>query len=233
MLYAYLSLRILTLCSKVCKMYFPINLLYRCTLPNLCPCSCKRYLFLANCIYQFLIKATFFSVTCAWFASLNYTKDEIDFEKACFRNQLTGFYIKWTFFVNEIKPLLIFLFFFLISRKFYICNFPEIRKKIRKLFKLSHCFNLITWAVAQEVFCKNGVLKNLAGIRRKTSVSESRFQSSAGLGLWHRCFPMNFTNFLKIPFFIGHLRWLLLYLSSPICFGILYSHLCSDLFEMD
>ena len=27
--------------------------------------------------------------------------------------------------------------------------------------------------------------------------------------LWHRCFPMYFTKFLRTPFFIEHLRWLL------------------------
>ena len=28
--------------------------------------------------------------------------------------------------------------------------------------------------------------------------------------LWHRCFPVNFVKFLRTPFFIEHLRWLLL-----------------------
>ena len=28
--------------------------------------------------------------------------------------------------------------------------------------------------------------------------------------LWRRCFPVNFTKFLRTPFFIEHLRWLLL-----------------------
>ena len=29
-------------------------------------------------------------------------------------------------------------------------------------------------------------------------------------GLWHRCFPVNFVNFLRTPIFREHLRWLLL-----------------------
>ena len=29
-------------------------------------------------------------------------------------------------------------------------------------------------------------------------------------GDWHGCFPMNFTKFLRTPFFVEHLRWLLL-----------------------
>ena len=31
--------------------------------------------------------------------------------------------------------------------------------------------------------------------------------------LWHRCFPVNFAKFLKTPFIIEHLWWLLLNLS--------------------
>ena len=33
---------------------------------------------------------------------------------------------------------------------------------------------------------------------------------SAGLSLWHSCFPVNLAKFLRIPFFTEHLRWLLL-----------------------
>ena len=48
------------------------------------------------------------------------------------------------------------------------------------------------------------------------SVNESK--SSYGLSpatllkkrLWHRCFPVNFVKFLRTPFFIEHLWWLLL-----------------------
>ena len=32
-------------------------------------------------------------------------------------------------------------------------------------------------------------------------------------GLWHRCFPLNFVKFLRTPFFIEHLWWLLLTIS--------------------
>ena len=28
--------------------------------------------------------------------------------------------------------------------------------------------------------------------------------------LWHRCFPVNFANFLRTPLFAEHLSWLLL-----------------------
>ena len=47
---------------------------------------------------------------------------------------------------------------------------------------------------------------------------ESYFNKIAGLmpatllkkRLWHRCFPVNFTKFLRTPFFTEHLQWLLL-----------------------
>ena len=30
--------------------------------------------------------------------------------------------------------------------------------------------------------------------------------------LWHRCFPVNFAKFLRIPFFTEHLQWMLLHI---------------------
>ena len=53
------------------------------------------------------------------------------------------------------------------------------------LLAVSH-FNKVTVA---EVFCKKGVPENFAN---------------------HRCFLVNFTKFSRTPFFIEHLRWLLL-----------------------
>ena len=63
-----------------------------------------------------------------------------------------------------------------------------------------------------EVFCKKGVLRNstkftgkhcqglffnkVAGLRPTTSLKKS---------LWHRCFPVKFTKFLRAPFFTEHL----------------------------
>ena len=29
---------------------------------------------------------------------------------------------------------------------------------------------------------------------------------------WHRCFPVNFAKFLRIPFFTEHLQWMLLHI---------------------
>ena len=45
-----------------------------------------------------------------------------------------------------------------------------------------------------EVFCRNGVLRNLG----PTTLLKKR--------LWHRCFPVNFVKFPRTPFFTEHLR---------------------------
>ena len=39
---------------------------------------------------------------------------------------------------------------------------------------------------------------------------------------WHMCFPMNFVKFLRAPFFLEHLWWLLLIIGN--CSGIVPSH---------
>ena len=62
-----------------------------------------------------------------------------------------------------------------------------------------------------QKFCK---------IHRKTRVRESHFNKVAGLRratllkkrLWYRCLPVSFTKFLRTPFFIDHLWWLLLWM---------------------
>ena len=69
-----------------------------------------------------------------------------------------------------------------------------------------------------EVFCKKGVLENFAKYTGKHLRQGLFFNKAAGLRpatllkkrLWHRCFPVNFAKFLRTPFFIEHLRWLLL-----------------------
>ena len=81
-----------------------------------------------------------------------------------------------------------------------------------------------------EVFCKKGVLRNFAKFTGKHLCQNLFFNKVAGLRpvtllkkrLWHRCFPVNFVKFLRTPFFIEHLWWLLLY---PII-QYLWTHLC-------
>ena len=66
------------------------------------------------------------------------------------------------------------------------------------------------------MFFKIGVLKNFAKFHKTTPVLESLFNKVAGLKAYtcirkrpQHSFPVNFTKFLRTPFFIEHLRWLL------------------------
>ena len=69
-----------------------------------------------------------------------------------------------------------------------------------------------------EVFCKKGVLRNFAKFTGKHLCQSLFFNKVAGLRpskrekktLWHRCFPVNFAKFLRTPFIVEHLWWLLL-----------------------
>ena len=49
--------------------------------------------------------------------------------------------------------------------------------------------------------CQSLFFNKVAGLRPTTLLK---------IRLWHRCFPMNFTIFLKRPFLTLHFRWLLL-----------------------
>ena len=70
----------------------------------------------------------------------------------------------------------------------------------------------------QDVFCKKGVLRNFTKFTGKHLCQSLFFNKVAGLRpatllkkkLWHRCFPVNFVKFLRTPFIIEHLWWLLL-----------------------
>ena len=64
-----------------------------------------------------------------------------------------------------------------------------------------------------EVFCRKGVLRNFAKFTGKHQCQSLFFNKVEGLRplrLWHRCFPMNFSKFLRAPFFAEYFRWLLL-----------------------
>ena len=54
-------------------------------------------------------------------------------------------------------------------------------------------------AVVQICYVKKVFLK-LHKIHRKTPVPESLFQTLLKKKLWHRCFPVNFVNYLRTPF---------------------------------
>ena len=65
----------------------------------------------------------------------------------------------------------------------------------------------------QELFCEKGVLRNFAKFSGKHLCQRLFFNKVASQkGLWHSCFPANFAKFLRIPFIIEHLWWLLLFI---------------------
>ena len=62
-----------------------------------------------------------------------------------------------------------------------------------------------------DMFCKKGVLRNFVKFTGKHLCQNLFFNTAVGLRLaWHRCFPVNFAKFLRTPFIIEHLWWLLL-----------------------
>ena len=68
-----------------------------------------------------------------------------------------------------------------------------------------------------KIFCKKGVLKIFRKFTGKHLYHSFFFNKVAGLRpatllrkrLWHRCFPVSFKKFLRIPFLIDYLWWLL------------------------
>ena len=79
-----------------------------------------------------------------------------------------------------------------------------------------------------EVFCKNGILRNIAKFTGKhlcqsfffNKVAGFRFATSLKKRLWHRRFPVNFAKFLMTSFLKEHLWWLLLNISTELLIGL-------------
>ena len=61
-----------------------------------------------------------------------------------------------------------------------------------------------------EVFYRKKVFLKTCKIHRVTPVPESFFNKVALNRLWHMCLPVSFAKFLRTPFYIEQLRWLLL-----------------------
>ena len=69
-----------------------------------------------------------------------------------------------------------------------------------------------------EVFCRKDVLRNFEKFTGKHLCQCLLFNKVAGLKtvtllkqrFWYRCFPVNFSKFLKTPSITEHLQWLLL-----------------------
>ena len=79
-------------------------------------------------------------------------------------------------------------------------------KKVRnrsshRRFSVKKVF-LVIWQNSQENICARVSFFNKVAGLRPTTLLKKR--------LWHRRFPVNYAKFLKIPFFIEHLWWLLL-----------------------
>ena len=82
-----------------------------------------------------------------------------------------------------------------------------------------------------EVFCKKGAVKNFPKFTGKHLCQSLFYNKVAGLGPstlfkkrpWHRCFPVNFAEFLTTPFLIEHLRCLLLYLRQSYKYVFCYT----------
>ena len=111
--------------------------------------------------------------------------------------------------------------------KFRVIQLPQWKLSISRIRKLiwSAYFHLCTEyrltytrSSRPEVFCKKDVLRNIAKFRGKHLCQSLFFNKVASLRpitllkkrLWRRCFPVNFVKFLRTPFFIEHLWWLLL-----------------------
>ena len=47
-------------------------------------------------------------------------------------------------------------------------------------------------------------------VKKFLAISQHSQKAPVPKRLWHRCFAVNFVKFLRTPFFIKHLRWLLL-----------------------
>ena len=85
-------------------------------------------------------------------------------------------------------------------------------------FSWMQLINAIPRSSRVEVFCKQSVLRNFASFIGKhlcqslffNKVAARRPTTLLKKRLWHRCFPVNFVKFLRTPFFIEHLWWLLL-----------------------
>ena len=61
-----------------------------------------------------------------------------------------------------------------------------------------------------EVFCKKGVLRNFAKFTGKHLCQILKAATLLKKRPWHMCFSVNFVTFLRTPFLIEHLWWLIL-----------------------
>ena len=112
----------------------------------------------------------------------------------------------------------LFFFFFIFTRRIlYRNHYTNIKK-----MKTASLVNFLSLRSLSEAATRGGLWKKvfleISQIRSKTPVCARvsfliKWQASAFLlkkGIWHRCFPVNFAKFLRIPFLQNTSRWLLL-----------------------
>ena len=100
--------------------------------------------------------------------------------------------------------VLIFTFDFVIDRQNQSHHvFAWIQTDLLKCFLLS--------SSRPEVFCKKCVLRNFTKLIGKHPCQSLLFNKVAGLNLNQAKIPVNFAKFLRTPFYIEHLWWLLLF----------------------
>ena len=71
----------------------------------------------------------------------------------------------------------------------------EVRKPSLTIKGITNAWSKSSRSSRPELFCKKGVPRHATLLKKS---------------LWHRCFPVNFVKFLRTPFYIEHLGWLLL-----------------------
>ena len=112
-----------------------------------------------------------------------------------------------------------------IKLNFFTVLLEELTNSSRKLSKV----------VAQRCSAKKVFLEILQNSQENTCAQVSWPGTFLKKGLWHKCFPVNFTKFLRRPFLTEHIRWLLLNFENiskdfrSIVFQSFYRELYSEL----
>ena len=87
-----------------------------------------------------------------------------------------------------------------IKLNFFTLLLEELTNSSRKLSKV----------VAQRCSAKKVFLEIFQNSQENTCAQVSWPATFLKKRLWHNCFPVNFTKFLRRPFLTEHIRWLLL-----------------------
>ena len=122
------------------------------------------------------------------------SNDSLDSEK----RQLTVYYINMFFRVIDIWD---YSKYNALQNFIYLSNWNNFYTERKRIRIPVQCRSS-----RPEVFCKKGVLRNFTRFTRKRLCQSLFFNKVAGLR------PMNFVKFLRTPFFIENLRWLLLFI---------------------